>query len=110
MFCIGFHDVPEGSGWRGLHENTSVEFHAAYVLVAHPDMYVRRFETVLPGIHNKPELAFHYYSRHVQFFVTGSLPCVHALQRVSCNDTWRQCSCSTFLGFTAIRDTLGVMA
>ena len=60
--------VSEGFSRRQVHASTPVEFHAAYVWVGNPDVYVGRIKTVLPGMYNKTELAFHHYSRHVQSF------------------------------------------
>ena len=105
---MGLQEHPEGSSQRWLHESTPVEFYAAYVLVAHADMYVRRFETALPSIHNNAEPTFHY-RWHAQFFYDWMFTaCAYPADRnqpMTSNDIWCQCSYSACLGFTAIRGT-----
>ena len=64
MSPIGLQDVSPGAGRRFVHIGSTVELYPAHILVAEPDMNVRRFEGVLSGVHDKAEVPLCRNRRH----------------------------------------------
>ena len=46
------------------HVGSTVQFNAAHIFVANPNVYVWRLEAVLPRVDNEPKLSFYDDGRH----------------------------------------------
>ena len=78
---------PEVAGRRLVHVGSSVQFDAAYIFVAYPDVNVGRFETVLPSVYDEAELTLNGDGRHLSPWTRRC--CRYALS-VSHDDTRRE--------------------
>ena len=58
------HDVPEAARGRLVQVGASVQLYAAHVFIADPNLHVRRFEGVFPGVHHEAKLALYRHLRH----------------------------------------------